>query len=44
MVAQLTDQANHWRKELGDSLQGISGSAIRPLAKIQAEDRLLIQD
>lgn len=44
MVAQLTDQAKHWRKELGDSLQGISGSAIRPLAKIQAEDRLLIQD
>jgi len=42
IVSQLSAMANQWRKELGDSLTGIQGNAIRPLDKIEAGDPLLL--
>ncbi|MFN6161837.1 MAG: sulfatase [Planctomycetota bacterium] len=44
LVAQFSEEADRWRKELGDSLTGVQGNAIRPLGKIQAGDRLLVDE
>jgi arylsulfatase A-like enzyme len=40
-VAELSRLADDWRIQLGDSLTGIKGSAIRPMDQLSPDDKLL---